>query len=140
MSAQEYGMDALDVSATVDGVELSPVVLGVEGTGASEVVTYTDQCGHEEADSNAQGNAQHSIEGLFDQDTLQYLYELYQSGENVTVTLPADIDTVGVFITDMTWKQGTDTHLTITSRYGIEIPVWHTQVQLKQSGVIEESG
>lgn len=130
--------DVLDVGATVDGIRLKPVVLNTETKGTADIVTYTDQCRREEADQTSSGNAQHRIEAILYWEYVTVLYNMYKSGEKIDITLPANLDSVSLFITDMTVNQGQD-ELLFVNNNGLERPVWSVQVQLKSSGAIEDA-
>lgn len=135
--AERVGI-TLENNRTGEEVELNPSVGNTETKGTGDMVTYTDQCGHEEADQTGSGNAQHAIEGKFYDTVVRDIYRWYKDGDKVDITLPANIDTVSLFITDVTISQTQEDQVFVDANDGEERLVFPTQIQLKASGAIEE--
>jgi len=134
---ERYGV-TLENARTGTVVSLEPAVSSTETKVTGDMVTFTDQCGHEEADQTGSGNAQHSVEGRFYKEVVQELYDWYKRGDKVDLTLPANLDTVSLFITDVTVNQTQENQVFVDRDGNEDRLIFPTQIQLKASGAIED--
>jgi hypothetical protein len=135
MSAAEeaYGVDD-SIEVSFDGSVLRPVVYEIETRGTSKMQTLTDQCGNTETDKLGSGTVGKTVNALLYKEWVQEIYERYEQGDKVDVTLPAEVGEVTLHIQDVTVTQTRDMISMVEADSSVDREVFDTQIQLKAPG------
>lgn len=118
------------VKVEFDGTELVPAAYEVEASGTGKMTEYTDQCGYSESERLGPGTMSLTINAILYKSYVQEMYRIYEEGDTVEVTHPAEIGTFELILQDITINQKGD-HNTFVDENNLEQEVFDTQIQLK---------
>lgn len=130
------GSDSVKIA--FDGTELAPTAYEVEASGSAKMTEFTDQCGYSESEKLGPGTLTITIQAILYKSYVQDMYRIYEDGDTIEVTHPAEIGTFDLILQDFTISQVGD-HNEFVDDKGLEQEIFDTQIQLKSPNAETEA-